>query len=667
MTRKEPHSLLAYLSALLLLCALLPTAAFGQIGGPGDESGGGAEIEIIGPLEDGRVVYQRIARPGIGDDEQGRISIALRVVNTSAVDISVDKIRILGEDVTFFGSPRVVAAGSSRRFQNAVCPAPELPDLPDPDCFETLPLVMDDPVPTNGTVEVYLTGYGAPLTEDITLAPHTNDGGPLRWAGKFNDLRTNETWGASSHHGSDHQVFALDTGVLGWDGENWTETWPGVDATEIQHYRAYGMPVFAMADGTVCWALNDHEERPDFETKFEDTSSPTLGGPNGGGNEIFLQVGDEVQVIAHLQRGSIPAEFLIPGATVKQGQYLGKVGFSGASSHPHTHLHVKTAVGMPAPPNQCDSGEFRPMAFQDMQSVDKGEATGLALQDMLMPVDWMEHTNHSAPDPYGLLYPSTDDYDFCDDCTDERQYIGVWREGSHIELKVKIAGWPGFVEKWDDLSNDSFRLVEINTFVENGERQYLGVFQRGDGDYALWQGRTWDEFQNVNTDLEAKGLRLVDMDTFDAGGVRYYVGVWRQGRDQQKLWRTEGWDAFTAEWETLGEQGLRLVDIETYLAGSGNRVYVGIWREGGGLQGLLSVTGWDAFIEAWTDLGENYDLRLVDIETFPVPGDRQFLGVWRPGTDGYVLESHTGYDKFWQASEVWRFQGLRLVDIHVEP
>lgn len=387
------------------------------------------------------------------------------------------------------------------------------------------------------------------------------------------------------------------------------------------------------------------------------------------GNEIFVQSGNEVWVIAHLQRGSIPTEFLTPGATVKKGQYLGKVGLSGDSSHPHTHLHVKKIAdgfGNPTVSDACDWGEFRPMAYGDMQSINHAEANLWALQDDLDPSDWMDLDNHSAPHPYGLLYPSADDYEFCDDCTDDRQYIGVWRQADHIELRVKIAGWTEFTEKWDDLSNDSFRLVEINTFIENGERQYIGVFERGDGDYALWQGRTWNEFQNVNADLEAKGFRLVDMDTFESGGVRFYVGVWRQGQDTQLLWRTLGWNAFTAQWDALLGQGLRLVDAETYDAGIAGRMYVGIWREGTGVQGLLQVTGWDAFTEAWEDEAA-LDLRLIDVETFPVPGDRQFVAVFSPGTEGYALESVTGYDTFWQTAEKWRFDGLRLVDVHVEP
>lgn len=649
------RALASVLLCLLTPLALVATPVHAQPTGPGDETGeGGASFEILGPLEDGRVVYQRLARPGVDEVEQARISILLRVTNDSESEIAVEKIQILGTVVTLFDEPKPVAAGGTRLFQNAHNCSDE------PHCRKTKPLVRDAPVPSTGTVEVFLEGFDAPLTREISLAAHLNEEGPLTWPGKVSDLRPDETWDGPSQHASGHQVFALDVGVQAWDGTIWHGKWPGADGTLAEHYRAYGMPVYALADGVVCSARNDVEERWLLADK-NPANSP-------GGNHIYVRTGDEIYLIAHLQRGSIPPELTVPGAMVTRGQYVGKVGLSGDSSKPHTHLHVKSEPGLgdPTPSNKCGAGEFRPMTFQGMQSIKRSDAEMLAQQSLLDPSHWMEHTNHSAPHPHGLLFPTTDDFQLCDGCTDDRQYVGVWREASHIELRVKLAGWEAFEETWQDLSNDRFRLVEIDTFVENGQRQFLGLFERGDGAYALWNAPTWIEFVSTAGIQAQQGLELVDFATFEDGGQRRFLGAWRQGAGKQFLWSITGWSAFTQKWAELLQEGMQLVDLETFDIGHGLRQYVGVWRGGDQDQALWSMTGWDAFTDKWTELAQE-GMRLIDVETFPVNGDRQFLGVWQEGTGAYALESHTGYDKFWRASERLRFEGLRLVDIHVEP
>jgi len=428
------------------------------------------------------------------------------------------------------------------------------------------------------------------------------------------------------------------------------------------------MPVYAMTDGTVCWALNDHEERP--TTELSETISPSLGVFNAGGNQLFVKRGTEVSLYAHLQTGSIPQELLQPGATVKRGQYLGKIGLSGASDHPHTHIHVKKEPASGAPNvgsfmNDCDDGRFRPMTFKNLQSLTKDEANVLANDSMLDASDWTALTNHSAPHAYGLLYPSTAAYDFRKDYAESKQYIGVWRSGNEIELRVKVTGWANFTKKWEELSNDNFRLVEVNSFVENIGQVFVGVFKRGGGNHALWNADSWDSFTTKWDELSQNGLRLIDMDTYTEGDTRHFVGVFRQGTDGHALWSVTGWENFTQKWDEYGRNNLRLVDIETFQVGANQRQYIGVFREGNDGHTLWSVTGWNNFTAKWDEFGKN-GLRLVDIETFAVGNERQFIGVFRQGTDGYALESVTGYQNFTQACEKYNGAGLRLADVHVE-
>ncbi|MBA3767352.1 MAG: hypothetical protein H0W99_10255, partial [Acidobacteria bacterium] len=81
-------------------------------------------------------------------------------------------------------------------------------------------------------------------------------------------------------------------------------------------------------------------------------------------------------------------------------------------------------------------------------------------------------------------------------------------------MRVKATGWANFTKKWEELSNDNFRLVEVNTFVENFERVFVGVFKRGGGSHALWNADSWDSFTAKWDELSQNRMRLVDMDTY---------------------------------------------------------------------------------------------------------------------------------------------------------
>jgi murein DD-endopeptidase MepM/ murein hydrolase activator NlpD len=60
----------------------------------------------------------------------------------------------------------------------------------------------------------------------------------------------------------------------------------------------------------------------------------------GGGNHVYILHGNCRVLYAHFQAGSVDTGVLYPGATVAAGQMLGRMGNSGASGGPHTHIHA---------------------------------------------------------------------------------------------------------------------------------------------------------------------------------------------------------------------------------------------------------------------------------------------------------------------------------------
>ncbi|MCY1040744.1 M23 family metallopeptidase [Corallococcus sp. bb12-1] len=150
----------------------------------------------------------------------------------------------------------------------------------------------------------------------------------------------------------------------------------------------YGLPVSAIADGEVitCWRNAPEGLKPavhggdDVPNPGRAANPPTI--PRSG-NHLNIRTSDgKVILYAHMQPGSIPEalcpfnatnvvnaedrigdlprEVMVPAAQrafVKRGQFIGRVGSSGASSGPHLHVHMKPML------SETTMGESLPLTF----------------------------------------------------------------------------------------------------------------------------------------------------------------------------------------------------------------------------------------------------------------------------------------------------------------
>jgi hypothetical protein len=636
-------------------------------------------LTITDPMINHAIVYGALAPSLAGGPAQARITAKMTITNTKPWDVMVSRIDVLGHPVTHFSTPLRVPAFGTAVAQNCGTFS-DKPPVPGSDvndvCLGYDPLIVNMPVPAFAEVAIFGASPTVAIAKQwIAMNRHTNDSGPLGFMGRADDLAPNETFGASSQHPGSLQFFAFDLGATGWNAATsaFELVYPGADLTKKESFRIYGKPMYAIADGAVCWALNDQPEKP-VHNDGTQPPSPSLGTYYGGGDQIFIKSGNEISVVAHLQPGSIPDELMVPNAPVRKGQYIGKSGYSGDTSDPAPHVHVKTvpAAGAPIPGafmNNCDAGVERPMGFSNLQSVTQSDAHTFG--SVGAPLPWTQLDNQSAPSPYGLLFPSVSPFSFCPSCTDSKQYIGVLRAGSSIEVRIKSVGWSAFVAAWAARTADAFRLTQIETFFENNQQQFVGIFTRSTGalDVAgpddLVNVTSWAQLSSKIAALRDANRRLVDVVTYLEGSTRHFVGVFRPGTDQQTVIQVLGGDAFTQQWDTLSNQNLRLTSLTTYDAGGGQRQYIGAFRAGSDGYALWSGMGWTAFTNAWATLRAQ-GLRLVDIESFPVGAQRQYTGVYRSGSDGDALFSTNSYASYVQQMEHWAIPGLRLTDLHVE-
>ena len=129
------------------------------------------------------------------------------------------------------------------------------------------------------------------------------------------------------------QSYALDffgVGPFGLRADGWRPADPSA-------YAIFGAELRAPCAGTVVAAEGS---TPDFRVPEQDPV-------NRLGNHVILSCGATEIVFAHMRNGSLS---VVKGDIVAEGDRLGEVGNSGASTEPHLHIHAQRPAAEGAPP-----------------------------------------------------------------------------------------------------------------------------------------------------------------------------------------------------------------------------------------------------------------------------------------------------------------------------
>jgi murein DD-endopeptidase MepM/ murein hydrolase activator NlpD len=139
---------------------------------------------------------------------------------------------------------------------------------------------------------------------------------------------------APQGHEERSQLYAYDIVGLGPHLELLTG-----DGSKNADFVGFGKDVLAPAAGVVAYARNDVDDNPSTGSQDFDKLLALPDPPWGvGGNCVLIDHGNgEWSFLAHMKHGSVRVK---RGERVTQGQVIGQLGNSGATTGPHLHYHL---------------------------------------------------------------------------------------------------------------------------------------------------------------------------------------------------------------------------------------------------------------------------------------------------------------------------------------
>ncbi len=326
----------------------------------------------VEPVENGRVVYMRLAPKTAGAKSAGLLCLRLMITNNGAASVHASAIGL-----SFTSPPAVPAISDAADLTIAPGATAEWNFVTAEDAF--LPF----PAPQQITIAVTCDGFASPAQLSLPLAAYDAPGGGYRFPTDPALLVPGEFWNASSgSHGEGawgSQLFAYDFGVIAFDQttNQWSGFLPGKNGDNNSDFRIWGKHIVAVADGIVREVVDGVPNNPhplkwtsqaDLDAQLAAQQALWGSFTNGGaGNHFYIQHGDEIVLYAHMQKGSLNP-MLVKDSPVAAGTFLGLAGNAGNSTAPHLHVHAIKGT-------QPEVGPLRPLPFRDILAVDLSALT----------------------------------------------------------------------------------------------------------------------------------------------------------------------------------------------------------------------------------------------------------------------------------------------------
>jgi hypothetical protein len=160
-------------------------------------------------------------------------------------------------------------------------------------------------------------------------------------------------------------------------------------------------------------------------------------------------------------------------------------------------------------------------------------------------------------------------------------YGGVFRTGTEDQKLLIGETVNSFISHWSLLSAQNFRLKDLEVYKDSndGSVRVNGVFRPGTFGHYFFIGFSFSQMMSKYSELTQQGYRLVNVETYVESGVRKYAVVFHEGSDAHFMFVGD-YSSFTSKFAELSSAGLRLADVEPYLDIDGIIKYIAVFRSG---------------------------------------------------------------------------------------
>ncbi|GHJ48921.1 hypothetical protein Cs7R123_62630 [Catellatospora sp. TT07R-123] len=541
---------------LLLFTAAAVPAGMGLFGSarPAAAVPLGNPIAIaVEPIESGDAAYALLAPAKNGDPEAVKVVLRLNLTNTGTQDLKVsgiefqfaggytqtmqglDQLLVIKDPVANTDDGGVFTPGQTKTWTNGRITLPG-------NQVGFNQVYLPAPAPAWVTVRVFVAGYLFASEVTLPLVPYNR---AHRFPLHASDLRPGEVLTTTGDHWANGgaggtQIYAHDVGVVAWDGATWSKLLPGGDGTKNEHYRAWDLPVRAVADGTVLMC-NDGT-MPDNPAPG---ALPTPTPKPVGGNNVWVQHTDgTVTWYTHLRQGTMT---VVPGQMVFAGMELGRLGDSGNASEPHIHLEARRDIPGDYP--------LRPMHFTEAWQIDKAAGSPWNPESPL----WVPMNGRAIPNSEVLIWPEAS--------------APAWYPPGKSEIVLYGIPAAKYQDTYNKLVKSGYRPEWIDAHEGTGERGgvFFNVIYRPQ-DGSVWQARhgmTSADYQAQFDGLDKEGFRLHNVTSYLSGTTVLYAAIWYK-RSGPTMAAYHGKDAVwhQNQFDSLVKQGFHPVNISIVSPGN---------------------------------------------------------------------------------------------------
>lgn len=566
-------------------------------------------VFTVEPEESGAVVFLPLAPKTAGAEPSGHLALKLTIKNNETKTITLKNLV-----VSFIGAPALPAV-TMPVLVGVENPVTKVVEMKSPQIAAGASLAwffqpdnnITLPMPAPGQIKMALSAdaFSDAVNVTMPLKAHQSPvpGGSYEFPAKARDFRVGEYWsGQGESHaaaGDGSQLFAYDMGVMAFDKANnaWNDKLPGKDGSKNSHYRIYGKPIYAMADGTVLRFKNDMADNTKMGKQVP-TPNPVEG------NHFWLQHGDEAVVYAHFQPNSLNPKFTKIGAVVKRGEFLGLSGNSGNSTNPHLHIHAIEAT-------KPWGGPLRPLPFRNTFMIDRS-----ALKPPSPDGKWVKAEDQGFADTPMAIWPAT---------TAPAWYPPGWAE-------VTRNGIPeaAYQAEFEHATSSGYRPEWVDGYEVNGKIFFNAIFRPNDGTAcAARHNMTAAQYQAEFDLRSGQGFHLHQIETYLSGSEVRYASIFMKGAASART-AYHGLSAaqHQAKFNALTADGWRPMNVSV-VSPNGNRVYAGLYekRDVGSFfaKSFLTPAEYQAQFTANTGAGR----KLSYLNAYTHAGTPHFTAIWQ--------------------------------------